>query len=194
MGLKEKIIWESLKLITLRGYLGTSIDDVMRAAKTSKGGFYNYFKSKEDLLLAVTAKAREIWRENNLEGLEKMMSPMAKVKKILENYRDRYIKDKKNLPGGCVFVTLSVELDDQRPELCREVSRGWGGFKHMIQGLLNEAKKAGELRENVNTKALTEMILAGLLGTIVIHGLEKSNSGVDRSINSLIAYLELLKT
>jgi AcrR family transcriptional regulator len=49
MKLKEKIIHESLKLFSLKGFLGTSIHDILEAADTSKGGFYNHFSSKEDL-------------------------------------------------------------------------------------------------------------------------------------------------
>ena len=194
MDLREKIVWESLRLFSLKGFLSTSIHDVLKAANTSKGGLYNHFESKEELLLAVLAEARKIWRENNLEGLDQTDSPIEKVKILLANYRDRYLKDARNLPGGCIFVTLSVELDDQRPDLSREVSKGWGGLKDMIKSLLDEAKKAGELRKDVNTKTATEMLLSGLLGSSVIYGVEKSNSTLDRSINALIAYVETLTT
>ena len=53
MNLKEKIIHESLKLFSLKGFLGTSIHDILEAADTSKGGFYNHFASKEDLFFNV---------------------------------------------------------------------------------------------------------------------------------------------
>ena len=43
MSLKEKIIHESLKLFSLNGFLSTSILDIISAAETSKGGFYNHF-------------------------------------------------------------------------------------------------------------------------------------------------------
>ncbi len=193
MEIRERIIWESLRLFSLKGFLSTSIQDVMKAAKISKGGLYNYFASKEDLLMAVLGEARKIWRLKNLEGLDKIEKPIDKVKKLLENYRDRYLKDEKNFPGGCIFITLSVELDDQKPDLSREVDQGWIGLKKMIKRFLVQAQKKGEIRKDVKTKELTEMLLAGLLGTSVIYGLEKSKSGIDRSINSLIAYLESLE-
>jgi AcrR family transcriptional regulator len=192
MDLKEKIIWESLRLFSLKGFLSTSINDILKGANTSKGGLYNHFKSKEDLLLAVLTEARKIWRENNLQGLEGIKSPLGKVKKLISNYKDRYLKDVRNLPGGCIFITLSVELDDQRPDLSSEIKMGWSGLKKMIRRLLDEGKKEGELKKSVNTAALTEMILAGLLGTSIIYGLEKSSRHMDRSLNTLIAYLESL--
>jgi len=192
MDLKEKIVHESLKLFSLKGFLSTSIHDVLAAANTSKGGFYNHFQSKEDLFFAVLSEARKIWREKNLSGLDEVEKPVEKIKKLLENYRDRYLKDTKNFPGGCIFVTLSVELDDQRPHLSRELNKGFSGFKAMIKRLLDQAKASGDLAEEINTEALTEMLFAGMMGASVIYGTEKSMICLDKSINSLIEYLDRL--
>jgi len=192
MDLKDKIVHESLKLFSLKGFLSTSIQDVLAASNTSKGGLYNHFESKEDLFFAVLTEARRIWREKNLAGLEEIEKPVQKIKKLLQNYRDRYLKDSMNFPGGCIFVTLSVELDDQRPHLSRELNKGFAGFKAMIKRLLDEGKESGELRDEINTDVLTEMIFAGMLGASVIYGTEKSTTSLDQSINALIEYMDKL--
>ena len=193
MNLKERIIRESLKLFSLKGFLSTSISDILQAANTSKGGFYNHFASKEDLFFEVLDEARRIWREKCLSGLEKIESPVGKIEKLLENYRDRYLKDSEDFPGGCVFVTFSVELDDQRPHLSKEVNKGFAGLKVMLKRLLDEGKESGELSSNVSTSAITEMLFAGMVGASVIYGVDKSTDSLDRSINTLIDYLEELK-
>jgi len=193
MDLKERIIHESLKLFSLKGFLSTSINDVLEAAGTSKGGFYNHFASKEDLFFEVLNEARRIWREKCLAGLDEIESPIERIKKLLENYRDRYLKDTEDLPGGCIFVTFSVELPDQRPHLAEEVNKGFIGFKAMLKRLLNEGKELGELGDNVSIGIVTEMLFAGMLGASVIYGVDKSNDCLDSSINSLIDYLEELK-
>jgi TetR/AcrR family transcriptional repressor of nem operon len=164
----------------------------MKAANTSKGGLYNHFESKEDLFFAVLKKAQEIWRERVLEGMEQVEAPVEKIKRLLENYRDLYLKDSKNFPGGCIFVTLSVELDDQRPHLSREVNQGFTGLKGMIKKLFDQGKARGQVRDDVKTEAITEMIFAGMLGASVIYGTEKSTARLDQSINSLIEYIERL--
>jgi AcrR family transcriptional regulator len=193
MNLKERIIRESLKLFSLKGFLSTSISDILQAANTSKGGFYNHFASKEDLFFEVLDEARRIWREKCLSDLDEIESPVGKIEKLLENYRDRYLKDSEDFPGGCVFVTFSVELDDQRPHLSKEVNKGFIGLKAMLKRLLDEGKESGELSSNVSTSAITEMLFAGMVGTSVIYGVDKSTDGLDRSINTLIDYLEELK-
>ena len=155
MNLKERIIHESLKLFSLKGFLSTSINDILEAANTSKGGFYNHFASKEDLFFEVLDEARRIWRERNLAGLDEIESPVGKIEKLLKNYRDRYLKDSENLPGGCIFVTFSVELDDQRPHLSKEINTGFVRFKAMLKRLLDEGQELGELRSDVSTNAIT---------------------------------------
>ena len=192
MDLKKKIIGESLKLFSLKGFLNTSIHDILEAANTSKGGFYNHFETKEELFFAVLSEAKRIWRGATLAGLDQVEKPVEKVKKLLENYRDRYLKDKTNFPGGCIFVALSVELDDQKPALSRELNKGFSGLKAMIKKLLDQGKKSGELKRDVDTKAVTEMIFAGMLGASVIYGMEKSNASLDQTIGSLIEYLDKL--
>ncbi len=194
MNLKESIIHESLKLFSLNGFLSTSITDILEAANTSKGGFYNHFTSKEDLFFQVLEEARRIWREKSLAGLDEIESSVGKVLKLLENYRDRYLKDTENFPGGCIFIMFSVELADQRPHLAQEVNTGFIGLKAMLQRLLDGGKESGELRDDVSASAVTEMLFAGMVGASVIYGVDKSSDGLDRSINTLIDYLEKLKS
>jgi len=188
--LQGRIIHESLRLFSLKGFVNTSVTDIMDSANTSKGGFYNHFSSKEDLFFQVLKEAREIWRERVLFGLDEIESPIGKAQKLLANYKDRYLKDSENFPGGCVFVTFSVELDDQYPHLCEEVNKGFVGLKALLRRLLQEGKAIGELGEAVDTAAVTEMLFAGMIGTSVSYGVDKSPESLERSIGALISYLE----
>ncbi|MGB6011722.1 MAG: TetR/AcrR family transcriptional regulator [Desulfobacterales bacterium] len=191
--LKKKILHESLKLFSLKGFLSTSMRQILDAAGTSKGGFYNHFKSKEELFFQVLDEARNIWREKNLSGLDEIENPIGKIKRFLENFRDLYLKDAENFPGGCIFITFSVELRDQRPLLSREVNKGFIGLKHLLKRLLDEGKESGELSDDVDTRAITEMLFAGMLGATVMYGVDKSDVNLNRSINTLIDYLERMK-
>lgn len=192
MNLKETIIHESLKLFSLKGFLGTSILDILEAAKTSKGGFYNHFSSKEDLFFQVIDEARKIWREKNLKGLDKIENPTEIIKRLLKNYKDRYLKDADNFPGGCVFITLAAELNDQRPQLSKELEKGFVGLKGMLRRLLEQGKESGELIKTVNIDTVTEVLFSGMLGASLVYGVNKSKTGLDKSINALVEYVEQL--
>jgi TetR/AcrR family transcriptional repressor of nem operon len=190
---KEKIVHESLKLFSLKGYRSTSLNDIIEAAGTSKGGFYNHFASKEELFFHVLDEARIIWRKRNLVGLDQTGSAAEKIKRLLENYKDRYLKDADNFPGGCVFITLAVELSDQQLHLAKEIAKGFTGLKKMIKRLLDDSKQSGELNEDVNTETATEMLFNNMLGASVAYTSNKSIDQLDKAIGCLIDYLDRLK-
>ena len=193
MSLKEKIIHESLKLFSLNGFLSTSILDIISAAETSKGGFYNHFSSKEDLFYQVLDESRKIWRERNLNGLDEAEDSIGKIKQLLANYRDRYLLDAENFPGGCIFIMFAVELGNSRPHLSREVQKGFVGLRVMINRLLVEGKDSGEFYNGINTDAITEILFNGMLGASVNYSADKSAEILNNSINSLIDFIDKLK-
>ena len=193
MSLREKIIHESQKLFSVHGFLSTGVNEIISAAGTSKGGFYNHFSSKEQLFYAVLEEAQNIWREKVLHGIREIPSPADKVIQILLNYRDRYLKDAENFPGGCIFITFSIELDDTLPHLMQEVNKGFEGFKALLTRLLEEAMEQGEFPATMDADSMAESIFAGMLGASVLYGVEKDNKTLDRSINSMIDYLILFR-
>lgn len=193
MTLKETIIHQSLKLFSLKGFLSTSIGDILEAAKASKGGFYNHFKSKEDLFYNVLAEARKIWRERNLAGLDRDGDPVLNLKQFLLNFRDRYLKDAEDFPGGCIFITLLVELKNQKPHLADEINKGFIGLKNMLNRYLSEAQEQGKLRAGLDTVALTEMIFNSILGITITYNADKSAENADKAINVMIEFLHQLE-
>jgi TetR/AcrR family transcriptional regulator, transcriptional repressor for nem operon len=193
MNLKEKIVHESLKLFSLKGFLSTSIHEILEATGSSKGGFYNHFSSKESLFFEVLDEARTIWRDRNLFGLDEQKCPSDKIVTLLNNYKDRYLKDADNFPGGCVFITLIAELNDQRPHLSKEIEKGFIGLKQMIKRTLDQAVESGDLKKGVKTDIVTEILFNGMMGASLSYGVNKSKTSLDKSMNSLIEYFENLK-
>ncbi len=190
MNLKDTIVHESLKLFSLNGFFSTSIQDILSAANTSKGGFYNHFSSKEDLFFQVLDEARKIWRERNLRGLDEIKDPIDKIIKLLENYKDRYLLDAENFPGGCIFIMFAVELGDSRPHLSKEVQKGFSGLKAMLKRLLDNGQSSAAIHSGKNTDTITEIIFTGMLGASVNYSVDRSYEALDKSINSLIDYLD----
>lgn len=192
LSLKDRIIHEALRQFSSKGYMSTSISDILESAGASKGGLYNHFKSKEELFFAALSEARKIWRQRNLAGLNRCERPLGKLKQILANYRDHYLADSENFPGGCVFVALAVELHDQQPHLAREVTEGFNRFKAMIKRLLDQEQAAGNLRNGVDTAMAAEIIFSGTLGACVSYTSDKSKENLDHTIQGLINFLTMI--
>ena len=57
---RGKLLASATKTVRKYGYAATSVDDICRAAGVSKGAFFHYFGSKEEL----AATAADAWRED----------------------------------------------------------------------------------------------------------------------------------
>lgn len=57
---RDLVIETALSLFMRKGYESVSVDDIIAATHTSKGTFYHYFKSKEDIVAEVGDRQRAI--------------------------------------------------------------------------------------------------------------------------------------
>ncbi len=197
MNLKDKIISESKSLFSAKGFLNTSISDVMEASGTSKGGLYNHFQNKGELFSAVLEESRKNWREINLAGVEGIDSPTGKIIQILENYRDRYLAGSRDVPGGCIFVRVSLEssdLADQCPGIALEISEGFERFKAMLKRYLDAARSSGEIRADVDTGEAADILFSSMMGASVMYGMDRSRPNLNRNITSIIQYVDSNKS
>ncbi|MGH6894531.1 MAG: TetR/AcrR family transcriptional regulator, partial [Dongiaceae bacterium] len=46
---RERIVRSARELFNRRGFEGTSVDAIMASAGLTRGGFYSYFRTKEEL-------------------------------------------------------------------------------------------------------------------------------------------------
>lgn len=84
--LKETIIQESRKLLSNKGYKDLNIREIAKNCDIASGTFYNYFSSKDDLILEIV---REDWRQitDLIEDLKVTYEPCKeKFRKIYLNY------------------------------------------------------------------------------------------------------------
>ena len=67
---RERILDSAQRLVLEQGLAGTSIDDVLTAAGTSKGAFFHHFPSKHALARAIV----ERYAEADVAFLEEFMA------------------------------------------------------------------------------------------------------------------------
>lgn len=94
------------KLFFLHGFDGTSVESITREAKISKGLFYHYFESKEELLLSFYDEIREYFK--NLKSYENPLEALRKFGcDFLANSENEY----KNAPLLQVFLITFAERE-----------------------------------------------------------------------------------
>lgn len=76
---KEEIVQAAEDVFFSRGFEHSTMDDIAERAELSKGTLYLYFKSKEDLHMAVARRGIELLREVTLKASEKPGSALEKL-------------------------------------------------------------------------------------------------------------------
>ncbi len=80
---KENILKAALKLFAKKGYHGTSINDIAKAAKISKGLAYNYFESKQKIIDAIFEEYFEEGAQF-IEIMDSIKDPYEKLRLMIE--------------------------------------------------------------------------------------------------------------
>jgi len=104
---KSKILKSALELFAKKGYANTSISEIAKSAKISKGLAYNYFESKEKLMEEVI-KILFIEIEEMIIILEVTKDPFEKIHKIIDLTIDWLID---NEDFWRLYSTLLLQLE-----------------------------------------------------------------------------------
>ena len=88
---------------------------------------------------------------------------------------------------------FAVELGNSRPHLSREVQKGFVGLKTMLKRILDNGQSPAMQYSGNDTTTVTEIIFNGMLGASVNFSVDRSYEALDKSINSLIDYLNKLR-
>jgi AcrR family transcriptional regulator len=85
---RESILDAAEVVFYRKGYGPTRVEDVARQAQLSKGALYQYFASKDELLLAVTVRWRSELIERARQRLEHPASGAEHLRQIMELIND----------------------------------------------------------------------------------------------------------
>jgi AcrR family transcriptional regulator len=160
-----RILTEAAQLFSVQGYFHTTVDDVMARAGLTKGGFYAHFASKEALARAVIDHATALWLGKVAERVARFGDPRDQLRALLEGYR-LYAVDR-TFEGGCFFVNLATELDDQNDDLRQLVDARFVQFRAMVAGIVEMGKALGVFRPDTPADGLATILTSYLTGTMM---------------------------
>lgn len=148
---RQRILTAAAQQFECQGFANTSIADIMQAAGLSVGTFYNYFGSKEEVLLTLAKNLREdveaeisaasAVNQSAAEILERCCICTARL--IDEN---RFI-----LP---LFISAS-EHSDKPEQISQSLSPG---FRELFEEIILRGQRLKEFRSDVPANIISEMI------------------------------------
>ena len=115
---RDRILETAFRLAARDGLEGLSIGKLAEELSLSKSGMFAHFTSKEELQIQTLRVAAERFTAGVLVPAFKEPRGLPRIRSLF----DRWLKwfNDRDLPGGCLFVAASFELDD-KPGLVREV-------------------------------------------------------------------------
>ncbi len=171
-----------------KGYHAAGLNQILSAAGVPKGSFYYYFKSKEDLGVAIINHFAETSAARMEQYLgDRAMSPLARLRAFFTVSRIYYEAD--NCRHGCLICKLGTELaaasDDMREALRRAIHTRL----KLIAGCIHDGQAAGEITTACDPETLAIFLYNAWSGAIVQMQIEQNPGPLQKCIDFIFTRL-----
>ncbi len=143
---KAAILDEALDLASRVGFTGLTIGQLAEHTKLSKSGLFAHFQSKDSLQLQALAHARRKFID--IVVRPSLAAPRGE-KRVREIFERWLTWDSDVLPGGCIFVTGSIEYDDRPGPMHDAIAADRRDWLETIATIVATAVAEGDFREDV---------------------------------------------
>ncbi len=188
---RDQILDAAARLIHLRGYHCTSLDDVLRDSGVGKGNFYYYFKSKEDLGYAIIDRIVQGFVERTLEPAfaDPGADPVAQLRGFLDRVLDS--QRERNCVGGCPLGNLASELSDVHEGFRRRLADIFSQWRIRLADALARGKARGGVRPDVDPAGAAQFLVAALEGAILMSKVTRDIAVMENCVDELKSHLTL---
>ena len=132
---REKILSVALELFAKKGYYATSISEIARKAKISKGLMYNYFASKEKLLDEIIQEGFNSLAELKYEG-ERGVDPENQLEEFIDAILDNLYS---NFSYWQLYLALLIHPEIQK-KFGKKMQRFRDEFIKTVSSLFRKLK------------------------------------------------------
>ncbi len=187
---KDRLLDAAKNLMLAKGFVATTVDEICEAANVTKGCFFHYFKSKEELGQATldlfAAGGEQMFRE---APFRKKRDPLQRV----YGYVDFAIEISQTpmAKHGCLLGNFAQELSDTHEAIRRKCAFHFEQVTASLQQDMEEAKRLHAPRSRIDTHSLAEHFFAVLQGAFILAKSRKDASVVK---DNLCHYKRYLKT
>lgn len=149
---RQRLSDAALELFSLRGYNGTSVQDIVVAAGVPKGTFYNHFASKEALALDSVA------RYAAAAGTDLRADAGGSARERLAAHLDHLVAlADTRLAYGCLLGNLATEIPAHSPTLADAVDRSFAAWIAVLAAVIAQCRQDGDLAAPVAATDPTEL-------------------------------------
>jgi len=188
---KKKLLDAAEQLMLAKGFEATSVEEICGKARLTKGSFFHYFKSKEDLGKVVLNRFVETMSQCFQEApFRKESDPLKRVYGYLD-FAIRVSQDPK-APKGCLLGIFSQELSDCCPQIRSLCAKHFTQWTEQLGGDLALAKTKYAPKRAFDPRSLAEHIIAVMEGSLILARANKDRRVIEQGLKHLKQYLKSL--
>jgi TetR/AcrR family transcriptional repressor of nem operon len=163
---KDRILAQAAQIIHKKGFNNTGIQEILESAGVPKGSFYFYFKSKEDLGLALVDYYAEGFRSMWQTVLG--ASEMRHLKRLERFFEEtRVMQEQDEWKSGCPIGNLTQEMGALNEAFQARLKKVLDGMKAAIRTCLAEAQLEGDISPALDPDATADFILNSWEGALL---------------------------
>lgn len=140
--MKNRIVSAAWQLFYEKGYNGTTVDDIIELSGTSKGSFYYYFNTKDELLNTLSMILDEFYEELEV-NMDEAMNSFDKL--LYMNYEAHTMMEEK-ISIDLLASLYSTQLVAQGERHLLDQNRT---YYKLVTKVVDEGQKRGQIRGDV---------------------------------------------
>jgi len=189
---KRKLLDAGGTLMRRRGINETTRDKVCPAGGVTKGGFFHYFKSKEDLATAAIIRFHELRAGESADApFRRLVDPLDRVFGRLD-FAKEASGGSKGLTKGCLIGMFAQELSSTNPEVRLVCEDRFARIAKDFETDLAEAKARYAPRAAFDPNSLAMMYVSIMQGSLMLAKASESNRVLVENLEQFRAYLQFL--
>ncbi len=165
---RSEIIDAAEKVFFSKGYIQATMDEVAQKAELSKGAIYLYFKSKEELYLAITQRGLAI-----LEGLfAAVMTEESEGIGLIRGIGEAYVGFSERHPdyfnAQVYYEAQGVQLNQTDPHARACMEQGQEVLSHVVEAI-QVGVRDGTIRSDIDPVEVAVQLWGSTMGLIQLY-------------------------
>jgi TetR/AcrR family transcriptional regulator, fatty acid metabolism regulator protein len=153
---RDLILRGAIQAFAERGFFGAQVADVARAAGVAAGTVYLYFRSKDDLLVAIFERVMDEAIVEGRAALAGITDPLERLQRIARLHLARLGRDRQ------LAVVFQVELRQSTKFMERFSTTKLRDYLGLIRDTIAEGRAAGVVRHDINPTLAAKMLFGAL--------------------------------
>jgi TetR/AcrR family transcriptional repressor of nem operon len=186
---QERLVETARQLFWEKGYNATSVADVLEQSKVHAGSMYYHFKTKDELLMAVLEKYKEMLRPVLLAPVwEKEVDPIERIFGLLAVYRQAIVRT--DFGYGCPLGRLAMEIDPAMRDVHAGIAANFEAWSEAVAECLEAARP--RFGKALDVKTLSRFVLTVMEGGVMQSRSYRSIEPFDQCVRVLRDYFKRL--